>query len=163
MWLVGGIHAGWNYFQGNIFGLPVSGHSESTSLFTIGPARHSTAALSGGTFGLEASLLGTVVLAAATVVAFVLFRRAPDPGIGQSVDQPSAATSYHCAEAPPAETSAGAIDRRWAPGIDPGFDQGSAGGVRGRNAEAGGPTLPCGRRAMTRAGRAAQVAKAAAV
>ena len=92
LWLVCGIHAGWNFFQGNIFGLPVSGNPEATSLLSIGPAPDASEALSGGSYGLEASLLGTVVLGAATAVALWLFRRAPDPA-ARRVDQQPVATS----------------------------------------------------------------------
>jgi hypothetical protein len=87
-----GIHAGWNFFQGNVFGLPVSGIAEATSLFSFGPARSSSDALSGGAFGLEAGLIGTVVLVVATVVAFVLFRRTADSVANGSADQPSASS-----------------------------------------------------------------------
>jgi membrane protease YdiL (CAAX protease family) len=75
LWLICGIHAGWNYFQGNIFGVPVSGHSEANSLLAFGPAEGASDLLSGGDFGVEASLVGTLVLAIALVVAFVSYRR----------------------------------------------------------------------------------------
>lgn len=90
LWMVCGIHAGWNFFQGNVFGLPVSGIPEATSLWTFGPARGSSELLSGGSFGLEAGLFGTVVLGAATIVAFVAFRRSADPVADDSSDTPTA-------------------------------------------------------------------------
>ncbi len=75
LWLIGGIHAGWNFFQGNIFGLPVSGHGYATTLFTFGPAPGSNDLLTGGDFGVEKSLVGTAILLAATVVAYLGYRR----------------------------------------------------------------------------------------
>ncbi len=84
LWLICGIHAGWNYFQGNIFGVPVSGHSEANSLLAFGPAEGSSDLLSGGDFGVEASLVGTVLLAIALVIALVAYRRA------EAARQPSA-------------------------------------------------------------------------
>lgn len=74
LWMVCGLHAGWNYFQGNVYGLPVSGHAEATSLFTFGPASGSASVLTGADFGLEASLIGTAILAASTVAAWARFR-----------------------------------------------------------------------------------------
>lgn len=79
LWVVCGIHAGWNYFQGNVFGLPVSGETEATSLFAIGPAKGSSDIWTGGDFGLEASLVGTLVLGVALLVAFLRYRRADSP------------------------------------------------------------------------------------
>ena len=75
LWLICGLHAGWNFFQGNVFGLPVSGNPEATSLFSFGPATGASDALSGGDFGLEASAIGSVILAVAIAVAFVRLRR----------------------------------------------------------------------------------------
>jgi uncharacterized protein len=54
LWLPMGLHLSWNFFQGPIFGFPVSG-LETPALFrleAIGPAE-----LTGGEFGPEASLL----------------------------------------------------------------------------------------------------------
>ncbi|MCT9818940.1 CPBP family intramembrane metalloprotease [Microbacterium sp. W1N] len=77
LWLIAGLHAGWNFFQGNIFGLPVSGHGYATSLLSVGPSAHSTDMLSGGTFGVEGSVFGTLVLGAATLIALTVFLRRP--------------------------------------------------------------------------------------
>jgi uncharacterized protein len=62
IWVSIGVHAGWNFTQGWIFGAPVSG----TDLFDGGPfdfrpAEDVPAYLSGGGFGPEASLAGLLV------------------------------------------------------------------------------------------------------
>lgn len=75
LWLVCGIHAGWNYFQGNVFGLPVSGNPEGTSLLDFGPVSGSSDLVTGGDYGVEASLVGTAVLLVALAVAVGYFRR----------------------------------------------------------------------------------------
>lgn len=77
LWLIAGLHAGWNFFQGNVFGLPVSGHGYATSLLDIGPSAHSADVLSGSTFGIEGSIFGTIILGAATLIALVVFLRRP--------------------------------------------------------------------------------------
>lgn len=75
LWLICGFHAGWNFFQGNVFGVPVSGNPEPTSIFSFGPTAESNELVSGGTFGIEASLVGTALLAVAIAVAWVALRR----------------------------------------------------------------------------------------
>lgn len=62
LWMICGFHAGWNFFQGNVFGVPVSGSPEPTSFFTFGPTQGSRELISGGDFGIEASLVGTALL-----------------------------------------------------------------------------------------------------
>lgn len=79
LWLVVGIQAGWNYCQGNIFGLPMRGIGEPAALVTIGPAPGTATTLSGGQFGLETGLLATLVLAVAAVVAYLGLRWAMHP------------------------------------------------------------------------------------
>lgn len=75
LWRVCGIHAGWNFFQGNIFGLPVSGGTEGTSLWNFGPATGSNDLLTGGAFGVEASLVGTALLTLSLAGAVRYYRR----------------------------------------------------------------------------------------
>ncbi|HEL1586167.1 TPA: CPBP family intramembrane metalloprotease [Streptococcus suis] len=59
VWLIGGLHAAWNCFQGNVFAFPVSG-SEAGQAFiqvrTMGPEW-----LSGGGFGVEGSVISLLV------------------------------------------------------------------------------------------------------
>lgn len=64
LWLPIGLHAAWNFTQGYLFGVPVSGIPER-GLVTAklsGPAL-----LSGGPFGLEASIIAVFVCTAAGV------------------------------------------------------------------------------------------------
>lgn len=62
LWLVMGIHAAWNFTQGEIFDVPVSGLDQQglVQAKLTGPAL-----LSGNGFGLEASLFGIVIATAA--------------------------------------------------------------------------------------------------
>ncbi len=75
LWLIVGIHIGWNYAQGNIFGIPVSGNPTASSLLDFGPTQGSNDLVTGGTFGLEASLIGTLILVIALAIAFTAYRR----------------------------------------------------------------------------------------
>ncbi|MDK3075291.1 type II CAAX endopeptidase family protein [Sedimentitalea sp. JM2-8] len=77
LWLISGIHVGWNFCQGNVFGLPVSGHPRAAALFSIGPAEGSSDILSGGDYGVEASLPGLVILIVALMIAWWAFSNRP--------------------------------------------------------------------------------------
>lgn len=60
IWGVSAIHSMWNFLQGAIYGFNISGMAQSQSLFTF--KINNCEILSGGTFGLEGSLLATIVL-----------------------------------------------------------------------------------------------------
>ncbi|MFF2489011.1 CPBP family intramembrane glutamic endopeptidase [Microbacterium sp. NPDC058062] len=76
LWLVIGIHAGWNFTLGNIYGVPVSGLPPlTTSAIFLEPAAGAPDWLTGGEFGTEASLPAVIVLVVAATVAFVVYRR----------------------------------------------------------------------------------------
>jgi len=67
LWLSMGMHIGWNFFQGPIFGFAASGHEKSTLL------QHSTEGanwLTGGSFGPEGSLLILPILLFALVAMY---------------------------------------------------------------------------------------------
>lgn len=69
LWLPIGIHWAWNFTEGRIWGLPVSGSVRKTSLFqaeTSGPEL-----LTGGMFGPEASL--TVVILCSLLSAYLIY------------------------------------------------------------------------------------------
>jgi hypothetical protein len=74
LWLPIGIHMGWNFTEGSIFGAAVSGGTQPSTLATStlsGPRW-----LTGGAFGPEASVVSIVVcLAAAGALAAMILRR----------------------------------------------------------------------------------------
>ena len=73
LWLAVGIHAAWNFTQGWVFSVPVSGGEAPLGLLItrrIGPDW-----LTGGDFGLEASVVGMVVATGAGVALLVVAAR----------------------------------------------------------------------------------------
>ncbi len=73
LWLPIGIHAGWNFTQGGIFGVSVSGHPSGGLLDGVlsGPSW-----LSGGEFGAEASIVAVVLgIALGTTLLVMAWRR----------------------------------------------------------------------------------------
>lgn len=70
LWLAVGIHAAWNFTQGWVFSVPVSGGDAPLGLLIsrrVGPDW-----LTGGDFGLEASVVAMVV---ATIAGVIMLRR----------------------------------------------------------------------------------------
>jgi len=59
LWLVWGIHFGWNYLQDGVFGLANSGVTELDSWIT--PIISGPGFITGGSFGLEASLVAVTL------------------------------------------------------------------------------------------------------
>ena len=70
-----GLHIGWNFFQGNIFGFPVSGTDAGASVITIQQAGLDL--LTGGKFGPEGGLVGliAILLGLAAVAGWVRLTR----------------------------------------------------------------------------------------
>ena len=60
IWQVSAFHSIWNFLQGNVFGILVSGQSLNNSLFICKFNKNMTL-LNGGTFGAEGGLIVTVV------------------------------------------------------------------------------------------------------
>ncbi|GAA4780800.1 CPBP family intramembrane metalloprotease [Stakelama sediminis] len=78
IWVSMGVHAGWNFTQGWIFGAAVSGTAGfAGGPLTTQPVAGAAAWLSGGAFGPEASLAGLLV---GTVVGVAVLKRAYDLG-----------------------------------------------------------------------------------
>ena len=67
VWGIGAIHSMWNFAQGNVFGIKVSGMGLSESLLTSNSTATGTL-VNGGAFGLEGGIAVTIVL----IVAIVL-------------------------------------------------------------------------------------------
>jgi CAAX protease family protein len=72
LWLPWGIHFGWNFALGVVFGLPVSGLNEF-AVIVHGKAR-GPSWLTGGAYGIEASATGTAVMLFGLVLVIVLTR-----------------------------------------------------------------------------------------
>lgn len=69
LWAVIGGHAAWNFTQGWVFGVPVSG-GEADGL--IRSSRPGPELLTGGDFGLEASVIALVIATAAGIAALLI-------------------------------------------------------------------------------------------
>lgn len=65
LWVSIGIHIGWNFTQGGLFSVPVSGHPASGM---IQGALSGPGWLSGGAFGVEGSVLTVIAMLAASAV-----------------------------------------------------------------------------------------------
>lgn len=76
IWLAVGIHLAWNFMQGFVFGTEVSGSREPSSLFTTSMTGPDL--LTGGSFGIEGSLVSMVVSLAASAVLAVLIAQKQD-------------------------------------------------------------------------------------
>ncbi|HEL1760874.1 TPA: CPBP family intramembrane metalloprotease [Streptococcus suis] len=59
LWIISGIHAAWNCFQGNVFAFPVSGTDAGQAFIQIGITGPEW--LSGGKFGVEGSVISLIV------------------------------------------------------------------------------------------------------
>ncbi|WP_033376505.1 CPBP family intramembrane glutamic endopeptidase [Actinopolyspora halophila] len=81
LWGVCAFHAVWNWCQGNVYGIEVSGMTLTTTLFQTEPASTGSRLLTGGDFGLEGGLITTLVLACCLVAVVRVFLRRGLTGI----------------------------------------------------------------------------------
>jgi membrane protease YdiL (CAAX protease family) len=68
LWMPVGMHFTWNYVQGFVFGLPVSGYTFSPSLLKV--QVHGAAWLTGSEYGPEGGLLSTIAIVGAGIYLF---------------------------------------------------------------------------------------------
>ena len=61
MWVLAGMHGAWNFVQGNVYGIQVSGQGANASVFNY-TSQTSIDWLSGGAFGAEGSIFASIVL-----------------------------------------------------------------------------------------------------
>lgn len=71
LWGIGAIHSIWNFAQGNIFGISVSGLSGNPSIMTA-TTTEGGALIHGGAFGMEGGLGVTIVLVIGCVVMLLI-------------------------------------------------------------------------------------------
>ncbi len=71
IWGICAIHSIWNFAQGNLFGIKVSGMDAGVSVLSFVPAGASTL-INGGDFGLEGGLAVTIVLVLSTLIVLKL-------------------------------------------------------------------------------------------
>ena len=67
IWGIAAVHSIWNFAQGNIFGVLVSGNDFGTTIFTS-TINENLTILNGGDFGLEGGILTTIVMVAGIVI-----------------------------------------------------------------------------------------------
>ena len=75
LWGICAWHGVWNWAQGNLLGVAVSGNAVPDSIFSYTPHEGSIDLLTGGTFGIEGSLVTSALLLIGAVLAWRRFRR----------------------------------------------------------------------------------------
>ncbi|MBR6384736.1 MAG: CPBP family intramembrane metalloprotease [Ruminococcus sp.] len=75
IWGACAIHSTWNFFQGNVYGISVSGTDVENSVFTLTNSKQNVI-LTGGSFGIEGSIFTTLILSLATaLLIFILMKK----------------------------------------------------------------------------------------
>ena len=69
-----GLHISWNFFQGNVFGFPVSGISRFRQVTLIATKQHGPELWTGGAFGPEGGLLSLVAMMGGSVLILLWLR-----------------------------------------------------------------------------------------
>jgi len=73
IWMVGALHSAWNFAQGNLFGISVSGLGSGPSLWQSTTAEGTWhAVIHGGSFGLEGGIAATLVLLVGILVVCMI-------------------------------------------------------------------------------------------
>lgn len=102
IWIVGAFHSLWNFAQGNLYGIQVSGNSLQKSVFAS-TSREGMSIIHGGAFGMEGGLAVTLVLA--TGIAYLIWALKRE---GKIVEQPVpmvfAKPGQNMADSAPGET-----------------------------------------------------------
>ncbi len=87
LWGICALHSVWNWAQGNLFGVAVSGNAVQDSIFAYTPHEGSIDLLTGGSFGIEGSLVTSALLVGGILFAWRRFRvsRQVDAGSDREV------------------------------------------------------------------------------
>lgn len=85
LWGICAMHASWNWAQGNLFGVAVSGNPVSDKVLSYTAEPDSVDLLTGGAFGIEGSLVTTVVYAAGIVILWKVWQKRRATNVGGEV------------------------------------------------------------------------------
>ena len=107
IWIVGALHSVWNFVQGNLYGISVSGNKITSSIFTSTSAEGGASVINGGSFGclLYTSIVVCFGLIYSTFMTLyivpimydILYRKQPkdiDTGSDDMDDIPDEAQDY---------------------------------------------------------------------
>ena len=72
LWLVTGLHVMWNWVQGAIFGIEISGTTDLASASLMREVDSGPAWLTGGTYGIEGGIAATIALLVSMLVIYLL-------------------------------------------------------------------------------------------
>ena len=103
LWGIGALHSLWNFAQGNIWGVAVSGNDFGASVFRCQVSENMTL-LNGGSFGLEGGLLVTILLIVCSLILLRLPQKDAAPAAAAASPALSADADLHAVpEAEPAQ------------------------------------------------------------
>ncbi len=103
LWGICAMHGAWNWAQGNLFGVAVSGQQVSDSFFTFTANPGSADLITGGAFGIEGSLVCTLVYAVGIAIFWNAWKKRRVAETGQTADANTTATANSTSVANPAE------------------------------------------------------------
>lgn len=75
IWGIGALHSAWNFFQGNGFGIEVSGNVVNDTLAKVSATEGGNELINGGKFGLEGGLATTIVFVAGILILILWPRK----------------------------------------------------------------------------------------
>lgn len=92
LWGATGIHGAWNFAQGNLFGVLVSGSTAGSSLLQFVPG-NGLEWLTGGSFGAEGSAACTLVMLVTILILAYQLKKSDKLFVKKSVEKPAESTS----------------------------------------------------------------------
>ncbi len=92
LWFVWGLHFVWNWLQGSVFGIEVSGLTDITKASLLRETDSGPAWLTGGEYGLEGGIACTIALLLSTIAIGFLPLLKPDPEMLALTNPPSRST-----------------------------------------------------------------------
>ncbi|MFE5645028.1 CPBP family intramembrane glutamic endopeptidase [Rhodococcus sp. NPDC056516] len=74
IWFADGLHMAWNMAQSNIFGISGDSSARDVTIFTFGADSGASVVLTGGDYGVEGSVLTTLILVIAVAASYRYYR-----------------------------------------------------------------------------------------